>query len=142
MNMSASVKTQFDAQKVMKAAQKANITSLGHAGAAIRLTARRSIRRSPNPSLPGKPPHTRRGRLRNAIVYALSGDKQSVVVGPAYGVVRDVGMAHEFGGRYKGDVYKPRPFMGLAIASSRIACRDNGPIRFSKEKRSWVSNLD
>jgi hypothetical protein len=116
-NMPTKIKTHFDAKKVMRAAKKADITNLGHAGAAIRLAARHSIRRSPKPSQPGRPPHTRRGRLRNAIVYALSGDKQSVVVGPAYGVVRDVGMAHEFGGRYRGDSFKPRPFMGPAINS-------------------------
>ena len=44
------------------AARKASLTSLGHAGASIRLTARRSIKRSPAASAPGRPPRTHRRR--------------------------------------------------------------------------------
>lgn len=111
----AIVRTQFDGQKVSKAAQKANITNLGHAGAAIRLAARRSIRKNPKRSPPGTPPHTRQGRLRNAIKYALAADKQSVVIGPDYAVAGDSGRAHEFGGRFRGDHYERRAFMGPAL---------------------------
>jgi hypothetical protein len=76
------IKTKFNGKKVMSTARKANITNLGHAGAAIRLAARRSIRKANGPSTPGTPPHTRKGRIRNAIKYAVVTSKQSVVIGP------------------------------------------------------------
>ena len=64
-------KTRFDAPKVLKSARAGSIKSLGHAGAAIRLAARHSIRKSPKASAAGTPPHTRKGRIRNAIKYAV-----------------------------------------------------------------------
>jgi len=108
-------RVKFDAGKVKRAAQKAGITSLGHAGAAISLTARRSIRKSPKASAPGSPPHTRKGRLRNAIKYAVQKTVQSVLIGPDYAVAADSGRAHEFGGRYRDENYDRRPFMGPAL---------------------------
>lgn len=111
----AKVKTRFDGKKVTAAAARANITNLGHAGAAIRLAARHSIRKAKGPSAPGTPPHTRRGRIRNAIKYALTPGKQSVVVGPDYEVAGDSGAAHEFGGRFRNEDYDKRPFMGPAL---------------------------
>lgn len=57
--IAAKAKVKFDAGKVKRVAQKGSITSLGHAGAAIRLTARRSIKKSAKPSASVLPPHTR-----------------------------------------------------------------------------------
>src|SRR3972149_4976588 len=54
-------KTKFDKQKLLAKTKQANFKNLGHAGAALRLTARRSIRTRQKPSPPGAPPHTRRG---------------------------------------------------------------------------------
>ncbi len=108
-------RTKTDWKKVIAAAKRANITSLGHAGAATRLAARKSITKAKGASAPGKPPHTRRGRLRNAIKYALASDKQSVVIGPDYAVAADSGAAHEFGGNYRRQNYDRRPFMGPAL---------------------------
>ncbi|NJL32248.1 MAG: hypothetical protein HC898_11880 [Phycisphaerales bacterium] len=65
-------KTQFDPRKLKQTLGKANFRGLGHAGAVIRLMARHSIRKSARKSAPGKPPHTRKGRLRGAIKYALT----------------------------------------------------------------------
>ena len=113
--ISAKAKTKFDARKIVKAAKKANITNLGHAGAAIRLTARRSIRRNNKAAAPGTPPHTRKGRLKNAIKYAVVKDKQSVVIGPDVAVAGTSGRAHEFGGHYRDENYPRRPFMGPAL---------------------------
>jgi hypothetical protein len=115
----AKVKTKFDGKKVMNVTKRANITNLGHAGAAIRLTARRSIRKSKKASAPGKPPHTRKGRIRNAIKYAVTPGKQSVVIGPDYEVAADSGSAHEFGGRYRRETYDKRPFMGPALEKNK-----------------------
>ena len=112
----AKAKTKFDTKKVAGAARKGNITSLGHAGAAIRLVARRSIKSSDKPSAPGSPPHTRkRKRLKNAIKYAVAKDRQSVVIGPDVEVAGTSGKAHEFGGHYKREQYDKRPFMGPAL---------------------------
>ena len=113
------VQTRIDVQKVLRKARRANIESLGHAGAAIRLTARRSIRRSPKPSASGTPPHTRRGLLRRAIVYAVDKYRQMVIIGPAYGVIGLSATAHEFGGRYRRQYYKKRRFMGPALEKTK-----------------------
>ena len=113
IGMKATVK--FDARKVRARAKKGNLESLGHAGGAIRLAARRSIRRSPKASVPGTPPHTRKGRLRGAILYAVERQQERVVIGPRYTVAGPSGMAHEFGGRFRGGRYDRRPFMGPAL---------------------------
>ena len=117
--MSARAKTKFDAGKLKRAAKAGSIKSLGHAGAAIRLAARRSIKKSPKASPEGAPPHTRRGRIRNAIKYAVSANKQSVVIGPDVQVAGTSGKAHEFGGRYKQEKYDKRPFMGPALQKTK-----------------------
>jgi len=132
----ARARTRFDGGKVRRAAKRGSIESLGHAGAAIRLTARRRIKKAPRargrdekgrfvsaggtiPSPPGKPPHTRRGQLKRAIVYAVEKERQDVVVGPDYAVVGPSAMAHEHGGRFRGARYEKRPFMGPALEKVR-----------------------
>lgn len=105
----------IDARKVQSRAKQANFRGLGHAGGAIRLTARRSIRRGKKPSPAGSAPHTRRGQLKRAIVYAVQKDKQSVVVGPTHEIVGPSAMAHEFGGKFRGEQYDRRPLMGPAL---------------------------
>ena len=110
------VKTQNRIATLRKKAKQGNITSLGHAGAAIRLTARRSIRRRKKASLEGTPPNTRRGQLKRAIVYSVEKNRGLVVIGPQKDVVGTAGKAHEFGGRYRREQYPKRPFMGPALA--------------------------
>jgi hypothetical protein len=107
------VHTEFDAKRVEKAVKDASFKSLGHAAASIRLTARRSIRRRKKPSSPGAPPHTREGRLKKAIVYAVERREERAVIGPSYRVVGPVGMAHEFGGKFRGQVYPRRHRLDL-----------------------------
>jgi hypothetical protein len=109
------VRTRDDTKQVLRKAQQANIKSLGHAGGAIRLTARRSIRRRSGPSSPGKPPHTHRGLLKRAIGYAVEKEHDRVVVGPEQSVVGTSATAHEHGGPYKRQRYPKRPFMGPAL---------------------------
>jgi len=113
------VRTRSDVQKVLRKVRQANIRSLGHAGGTIRKVARHSIRRSPNPSAPGKPPHTRKGQLRRSILYAVDKSKQSVVIGPSVALVGTSATAHEFGGRYRKERYPRRPFMGPALEQTR-----------------------
>jgi hypothetical protein len=109
------VKTKFDKAKVANRAKAGSIKSLGHAAAALRLIARRSIRRSPGPSSPGSPPHTRAGQLKRAIVYAVDAGKTMAVIGPEAALMGKASMAHEFGGRFRGARYPKRAFMGPAL---------------------------
>ncbi len=108
-------KTKFDKQKLIAKSKQANFKNLGHAGAALRLTARRSIRTRQQPSPPGTPPHSRRGQLRRAIAYSLDKQRQLVVIGPERDAVGKSGSAHEYGGRYLRERYPKRPFMGPAL---------------------------
>jgi len=112
-------RTTFDRDKVVRKAKAGSIKSLGHAGGAIRLTARRSIRRSEKPSAPGTPPHTRKGQIKRAIVYAVEKREERVVIGPEYATLGPAGMPHEFGGRFRGQRYARRPFMGPALMKTK-----------------------
>lgn len=114
-----SVATRDETKRVLAKAKAATFKNLGHAGAAIRLVARRSIRRRQSASRPGTPPSTRRGQLKRAIAYAVEPRDQLVVVGPDYEVVGDAGRAHEFGGRFRRERYEKRPFMGPALEKVR-----------------------
>ncbi len=113
------VRTRADIPKVLRKVRRANIESLGHSGATIRLTAKRSIRKSPNPAEPGKPPKTRQGQLRSAIRFAVEKNRQRVVIGPDHRIVGQSARAHEFGGRYKRQRYPKRPFMGPALTKTK-----------------------
>ena len=113
------VKTRSDIPKVLRKARRANIENLGHAGATIRLTAKRSIRKSANPAQPGKPPKTRRGQLRSSIRFAVERNRQRVVIGPDHRFVGQSARAHEFGGRYRKQRYPKRPFMGPALTKTK-----------------------
>jgi len=113
------IKTRSDIPKVLRKARRANIENLGHAGASIRLTAKRSIRKSANPAEPGRPPKTRRGRLRNSIRFAVERNRQRVLIGPDQRIVGQSGRAHEFGGRYRKQRYPKRPFMGPALTKTK-----------------------
>ena len=113
------VRTEDRSRAVLARTKEAGIKNLGHAGAAIRLTARRSIRRGKQPSRPGTPPHTRRGRLKRALRYVVERDRERVVVGPEHAVVGPSAMAHEFGGRYRKERFRRRAFMGPALERTR-----------------------
>ena len=117
IGMTARTRSGFS--RVRRSARRAQIENLGHAGAAIRLVARHSIRRSPRASAPGKAPHTRRGQLKRAILYAVEKARQSVVIGPVYPLIGLSATAHEFGGRYRRARYPRRPFMGPALEKTR-----------------------
>jgi len=111
-------KSWFDGKKVKRKANRATFQSLNHAAAAIRITARRSIRRSPKESAAGQPPHTRRGQLKRGILYSVDKRRQSAVIGPAYTIVGRSGSAHEFGRKYYEREYPARSFMGPALRAN------------------------
>jgi len=108
-------RTHFDGRKVHEKAKQANITNLGHAGAAIRLVARRSIRKRKGSASAGSPPNTHTRRLPRAILYAVDRSRSVVVIGPAKHLAGTSGKPHEHGGYYKGERYDRRSFMGPAL---------------------------
>lgn len=115
----ATVKTMFSSLTVERKAKDGSIQALDHAAAAIRLTARRSIRRSDKYSDPGTPPNTRKGQLLEAILYAVEKDAGAAVIGPTWDMMGVSATTHEFGGEYMGGHYPARPFMGPALEAIR-----------------------
>jgi len=124
------VRTKSEMPKVRAKARRANFTSLGQAGAAIRLTARRSIRRRKTASPAGQPPHTRKGQLKRAIGYAVEEQAKAVVVGPEAEAVGESGRAHEIGGLFRRERYPRRPFMRPALEKLR-----------SRLPRMWANSV-
>lgn len=116
------VAVRLQPKTVLDRVGQASFKNLGHAGASVRLVAKRSIRKRKKPSPEGTPPSTRKGQLRRAIRYKVEKQREAVVIGPDASIVGTAGKAHEFGGRYKREVYPKRPFMGpaLAIVQSRL----------------------
>ena len=96
--ISISVRTQFDKTKLKKKAETASFRSLGHAGGAIRKTARFSIRRRKTASKPGSPPHTQTGMLKRVIRYEVASNKTEVAIGPVNEIAGRLWNLHEFGG--------------------------------------------
>jgi hypothetical protein len=142
----------FSGGKVKDAASRANFTNLTHA-AAIRLTARHSIRKGSKargrdeqgrfksagrvrPSMPGTPPHTRKGQIKRAILYSVerpgarAGTGSRAFIGPSYEMMGVSASAHEFGGRFRGQRYPRRAFMGPAL-------RENLP----RLPRMWAGSV-
>ena len=105
--------------RVKRAADKGAFRNFFHAAASISRAAKKSITRSKYSSVAGRPPHTRRGKLRRAIRFAAgkaySTTEQGAIIGPMASLVGQAGAAHEFGGTYKGDQFPERPFMGPAL---------------------------
>lgn len=106
-------KAVFHGKAIVKKVGEATVKSLGHAGALVRLIAKRSIKRSPAKSAEGAPPHTRKGLLKSAIIYAQ--EKGRVIIGPSARIAGPAGKPHEFGGRFRQEKYPKRPFMGPAL---------------------------
>ena len=115
----ARAKSKWNGRRVQRAASEGTFRGLAHAGAAIRLAARRSIRRSAKPSMEGAPPHTRRGLMKRAILYSVDKRRERVVIGPAHSIAGPSGGVHEFGGRFRKRMYPRRPFMGPALIKLR-----------------------
>lgn len=104
--MSATVRIENRTGDVRRAMRRATFKNLGHAGASLRLAARKLIRTRQTSSEPGSPPNTRKGALRNSILYAVEGD-HTVVIGPASHLISDVAAVHEHGG-----MQRPRSLRG------------------------------
>jgi hypothetical protein len=118
--IAVTAQTKFDSAKLKQKSHQANFRSLGHAGAAIRLTARRSIRRRKKSSQPGSPPHTQTGSLKRSIRYEVNKSKPDVVIGPVNEIAGRIWNLHEHGG-----VSKKRRL----LKRHRFRVGEFGPIR-------------
>ena len=85
-------------QAVVQATKRGSVTALRKAGALIRGIAMRSIRVAPDPAPAGHQPHSRTGRLKAAIYFAVERDLSDVVIGPSASAVGKIGRTHELGG--------------------------------------------
>ena len=104
----------FDEDGLVARIVRASRDILRRAGAYVRRVAQRKVATSPKPSQPGRPPHSRKGLLKRAILFGSDGDR-SVLVGPGFNFVGESASAHEFGGKYRRERYPKRPLMGPAL---------------------------
>lgn len=113
-----SVRLDFGDEPLMGAVKYANRKAMRGVGAYVRRVAVNSVHRSRSASAAGTPPHTRRGLLKNSILFGVEGDGRSVVIGPAKSFVGISMTAHEFGGMYRGRKYPKRQLMEPALMQS------------------------
>ena len=116
--MKLTIRTEDKTRDVAKAAEAANYQNLGHAGASIRRTMVKGIRKSERYAKPGKPIHTRAGLARKAIRFAVDREAETAVVGPRASIIGDALSVHEHGGRYRRRRYLKRPFAFPALLES------------------------
>ena len=96
--MEIRVRIEKDFDNVLRAAERSNDLSLRRAGAYVRGVAMKGIKTSKVFSKPGDRPHTRKGRLRKSIIFAVDQKGVNVLIGPHSGAIGKVGATHEFGG--------------------------------------------
>ena len=113
------VRTKMKTRKLKRKAQTGAFKSLGHAGATIRLLAKRSIRKRKKQSPEGAPPSTQTKRLPHAIVFAVEKQRLRVLIGPAKSLVGMAGAEHEHGGKWRRERFEKRPFMAPALEKAR-----------------------
>lgn len=112
------VHIEFDQSRILVAVKSGNITALRRAGAYIRKSAQNKVTQSSNASAPGSPPNTRRGLLKQSLLFGVEKQRQSVVVGPAEKFIGMAMSAHEFGGTYRRRRYPKRPLMGPTLQAT------------------------
>ena len=111
----AKVRVEFDSDAVRNAVRRGGVKSLRQAGAYVRKAARHAVKKSSRASAAGTPPHTRRGLLKNSILFGVEKHRMAVVIGPAYEFVGISMTAHEFGGMYRRRRYPKRALMGPTL---------------------------
>ena len=108
----------IDERGLVAAKKKATFRGLYQAGAFIRTTARRSIRRRKKPSAPGSPPSTQTGRLRDAMAFYVDERRERVFIGARSKIVGPILGVHERGLFFRGFRYDARPTMGPALTKA------------------------
>ena len=109
------VRIEFDDRRILVAVRSGNNTALRRAGAYVRKAARNKVSTSERASAPGSPPNSRRGLLKNSLLFGVEKKKQSAVIGPAESIIGTAMIAHEFGGKYRKRRYPKRPLMGPTL---------------------------
>ena len=111
-------RTNYNRARVKRYVQQKNFRSFEHAGASIRLIARRSIRKSKKYAPPGKPARTRGNNkgLKNALAFEAT--EKGVVIGFRKSIIGTSATPHEHGGRYRGAYYDKRPILAPALAKA------------------------
>lgn len=109
------VKIEFDERRILVAVESGNLTALRRAGAYIRKAARNKVSVNSSSSIPGTPPNTRRGLLKNSLLFGVEKRIPSVVIGPAESIIGTAMTAHEYGGIYRKRRYPKRPLMNPTL---------------------------
>ncbi|MGN1121725.1 MAG: hypothetical protein ACI4RV_05105 [Eubacteriales bacterium] len=109
---------EFEERRIFALVKRANLTGLRRAGAYVRKAARNQVSTSENSSAIGSPPNTRRGLLKNSLLFGVEKQRSTVVIGPAETIIGTAMQAHEFGGRYKKQRYPKRPLMAPTLERS------------------------
>ena len=102
---------EFDERRIFALVERADLTALRRAGAYIRKAARNKVATSTKSSAPGTPPNTRRGLLKNSLLFGVEKQRSAVLIGPAASIIGLAMTPHEFGGVYRGRRYPRRPLM-------------------------------
>lgn len=113
--MSAKWTVEIWQERINKAIQRAADGSLSAAAFVLAMRAQEKIEKAKESAAPGRPPKSRRGLLRRAIQYAYDKLRREAVIGPLASRVGESASAHEHGGKYKGQRYPQRPFMGPTL---------------------------
>jgi len=128
-------KIKMSPERVIAKTRKASISNLRQAGAYIRGIARKSIKVSPQYAPPGKPPRSRKGRLKDAIIFAVEKEQQRVLVGPTASEVGKIGRTHERGGTEPPKAKKARdPKWKLEVGGHGPVRNDTTGLEFAKLK--------
>lgn len=128
-----------DSALIEEKIRKTELRGLKRVGFLTRQMAQESIKDGSGPSAPGTPPHSHTGTLRRFILYSLTENKQSVVIGPKFLKKKSQGAAKatEYGGKAINSRsvpirVNPRPFMHPALEK---VSRDNVPGVFGNSFR-------
>jgi hypothetical protein len=133
----------FDKEAVLSRVDAAKRKKLSRAGAMLRQTARRSMRRRKKPSRPGSPPsahsqspeHPRGALLKERLFFAYDQANDSVVVGPEQLGRSDAAPLQEFGGTVR--TYLPRKTVKRKISAKALAAlrrkRANGSLKIVRK---------
>ena len=78
---------EFDDRRILVAVKSGNNIALRRAGAYIRKAARNRVTTSEKASAPGTPPNTRRGLLKQSLLFGVDKRRESVVIGPAESMI-------------------------------------------------------
>jgi hypothetical protein len=144
----------FDRMAVTGAVDRATRGVLSKFGAYVRRTAKGSIRKAKGPSMPGRPPHSHKGFLREFIFFHYNPGSRSVVIGPAlFARSTDAQRVLEHGGMAKvRNVRRRKRLLGgsgeirvndgrSAKSTKQVACR-NGTAEVTYAKLFTAAQVD